>query len=195
MWSTARKPAKSCNLDDYMLSWRESMHLRGAAACTVLGFACQPLKSLSRQALDIVAVEASLGDCMAAYTDCAWRFGGLRSQTSCPLMGMRPDPLRPSQRLRTSSHGRQAARAPHSIHHAAAQLSRPAPHAAKPEAAAATHALVGSEQSEAHTSAGHLLLKSLTWPQLERWCAANGATPMHTYATIAASPQGTCILK
>lgn len=31
------------------------------------------------------------------------------------------------------------------------------------------------DNAAAFNAAGQLLLKSLTWPELERWCAANGA--------------------
>jgi 23S rRNA (adenine2503-C2)-methyltransferase len=34
-----------------------------------------------------------------------------------------------------------------------------------------------SQQSEGYSASGQLLLKSLTWPQLEGWCAANGERP------------------
>jgi hypothetical protein len=72
--------------------------------------------------------------------------------------------------------GRHAAPGPHMVHRAAGQMTQAAVHVAEPELAESPTAVGGrSQQFEGFNSAGQLLLKSLTWPQLEGWCAANGA--------------------
>ena len=114
---------------------------------------------------------------MAALHACAsWRYGGLRSQTTCPSLGMRLDT--PSRPMRSFSgrHGYQAAPGSDGIHVAAGQLMQAAVHVAEPAATMSPAAFdEHSQQSESYSASGQLLLKSLTWSQLEGWCAANGA--------------------
>jgi hypothetical protein len=72
-------------------------------------------------------------------------------------------------------HGQHAARGPDRVHHAAGQLTQAAVHVVEPAATVSPAAPdEHSQQSEGYSASGKLLLKSLTWPQLEGWCAANG---------------------
>jgi hypothetical protein len=73
-------------------------------------------------------------------------------------------------------HGHHPAPGPDRVHHAAGQLPQAAVHVAEPAATTPPAAFdEHSQQAEGYSASGQLLLKSLTWPQLEGWCAANGA--------------------
>lgn len=119
---------------------------------------------------------------MAAVHGCAWRFGGLRSQTSSSSVEMRLATPRRSMSSVNGRSGRHAAPGPHMFHRAAGQLTQAAVHVAEPALAESPTAVGGrSQQLEGFNAAGQLLLKSLTRPQLEGWCAANGArNPQHS---------------